>query len=269
MNSTNPFVPQTSLLEQKNKNRARVKVAVLLIFAFNILLISPVLLIQACKRESASTENTYDTPSTTSTTTASNDVASIDMSRAPVLPGPGSTTVAPTTLTASNAVTPPTHTELVTPTGGPSDYVVVKGDNFTTIAKHNNVTVAALRAANPGVVDTKIQVGQKLKIPAPTATASSSGTMMASATSSTDSSTYTVKSGDSLIKIATRFNTTPQALRSLNGLKTDKIYVGNKLKLPVKATPAAAPTTAESSPLTPAGPGPVASVPASSPIPTR
>jgi len=30
MNSTNPFVPQTQLIEQKNKNRARVKVAVLL-----------------------------------------------------------------------------------------------------------------------------------------------------------------------------------------------------------------------------------------------
>ena len=44
MNNPNPFIPQGSLLEQKNKKRARVKVAVFSIFAVNILVISPLLI---------------------------------------------------------------------------------------------------------------------------------------------------------------------------------------------------------------------------------
>ena len=43
MNNSNPFIPQGSLLEQKNKKRARVKVAVFSIFAFNLLVVTPLL----------------------------------------------------------------------------------------------------------------------------------------------------------------------------------------------------------------------------------
>jgi LysM repeat protein len=181
------------------------------------------------------------------------------------------TSIPSTPTTTSNTVAAPNlvHGESVTPTGGASEYVVVKNDNYTTIAKRNNVTVPALRAANPGIIETRLQVGQKLKIPAPTAATTPGTSMMANAASSMDSSIYVVKSGDNLIKIAGKYNTTPQALRSLNALKTDRIKVGDKLKLPAKATPAAGATTTESSPLTPAGPGSVVSNPSSSPIMTR
>ena len=47
--------------------------------------------------------------------------------------------------------------------------------------------------------------------------------------------TYTVKSGDNLTKIAGRMGTTIKALRAENGLKTDSIKVGQKLKIPAKA----------------------------------
>src|SRR6267154_1176093 len=59
MNNTNPFIPQGSLLEQKNKKRARFQVAVLSIFGFNVLLMVSILLIQGCKRDdSAQTDST-------------------------------------------------------------------------------------------------------------------------------------------------------------------------------------------------------------------
>jgi peptidoglycan endopeptidase LytE len=54
-----------------------------------------------------------------------------------------------------------------------------------------------------------------------------------------------VKSGDSLTKIASQFGVSVKALRSFNNLKTDKIVVGQKLKVPAKssAQPVAAPGT--------------------------
>jgi peptidoglycan endopeptidase LytE len=44
---------------------------------------------------------------------------------------------------------------------------------------------------------------------------------------------HVVRRGDSLIKISRIFDTTPQALRSANGLKDSKIIIGQKLRIPV------------------------------------
>jgi LysM repeat protein len=63
--------------------------------------------------------------------------------------------------------------------------------------------------------------------------------------------TYTVKSGDSLTKIAGEFGVSVRNLRSANNLKTDKIVVGQKLKIPGKTgAPASASTTPTSAPAT-------------------
>jgi LysM repeat protein len=61
---------------------------------------------------------------------------------------------------------------------------------------------------------------------------------------------YTVKSGDSLIKIASQFGTTVKAIRAANSLKTDSIKVGQKLSIPSKPTLSSEPaaTTAATNP---------------------
>ena len=57
MNNPNPFVPQGSLLEEKNKTRSRVKLAVFCVVAINVLGLTA-LLMQGCKREQTEAENT-------------------------------------------------------------------------------------------------------------------------------------------------------------------------------------------------------------------
>jgi LysM repeat protein len=48
------------------------------------------------------------------------------------------------------------------------------------------------------------------------------------------STVYVVKSGDTLTRIAKTHGTTVQAIRTANGLKTDRIVVGQKLKISPK-----------------------------------
>lgn len=47
--------------------------------------------------------------------------------------------------------------------------------------------------------------------------------------------TYTVKSGDYLSKIASKYGTTVDYIKELNGLKSTNLQIGQKLKVPAKA----------------------------------
>lgn len=57
-----------------------------------------------------------------------------------------------------------------------------------------------------------------------------------STTSTASSSTYIVKLGDTLSELAIKYKTTVANLKKLNGLKTDVIKVGQKLKVPTVAS---------------------------------
>jgi LysM repeat protein len=119
------------------------------------------------------------------------------------------------------------------------DYVIAKGDTLAAIAKRNSVSLRALTEANPGLNAKKLKIGQKLQIPASTgavAAASSSSAPAAASPASaeavSDGSTYTVKSGDTLGKIARAHATSYKKIMALNDLKTTAIRVGQKLKMP-------------------------------------
>lgn len=242
MNNPNPFVPQGSLLEQKNKKRARVKMAVLAIFAFNILLISPMLLIQACNRgnQSSQTDNnglTADTATDLSNNPATTAATIPDMSAS----NNG-------TMTAAVPPVPPVQVQTPVqqpPVAAATTYTVVAHDTLATIAKSHNVKLKDLEAANPGVVPTKLSVGKQLNIPAPTM-AMAQSTTPGGAVESTSDDTYTVKPGDNLTKIALKNGTSVKAIMDLNKMSSTRINAGEKLKMPAKAAAAA---TASAAPI--------------------
>ncbi|MBU1074283.1 LysM peptidoglycan-binding domain-containing protein, partial [bacterium] len=93
-------------------------------------------------------------------------------------------------------------------------YVVRRGDNLTRIAERHGITVATLRSLN-GLRGSRIHPGQKLRL----------------GTSPRDEAVHVVRRGDNLSRIAQRYGTTVQALRRINDLDDDRIFVGQKLRL--------------------------------------
>lgn len=222
--------------EQRNKGRARVKIAVFLVLTIHGVGLMA-LLMQGCKKEG-------DTSANVTTADATNMPA-------PAFPEPTNAPATDTNLAvaSSNAipVSPPVEPGAPPVTAPASDYVIVKGDTFSTIAKKFHVSVKGLLEANPAVEPTKLKIGQSIHIPAVSAGSPALGGA-ASPSDSMAGQTYTVKSGDSLTKIASQFGVGVKALRSANSLKTDKIVVGQKLKIPGKATTTASTTGSTSAP---------------------
>ena len=110
-----------------------------------------------------------------------------------------------------------------------STYTVRNGDTLSGIAAMYGTTYQKLAELN-GISDPDlIYPGQKIKI-----TGKASGS---SSKPSSTSQTYTVKSGDTLSGIASKYGTTWQKLRDLNGLANPNlIYPGQVLKVTGKAS---------------------------------
>ncbi|MGA2180115.1 MAG: LysM peptidoglycan-binding domain-containing protein [Verrucomicrobiota bacterium] len=233
MNNPNPFVPQGSLLEQQSKRRSHMKLGVFCVLLVGVVGLTA-MLIQGCKREQ-NNEAENQPPVDTNTVVMDTNTPPLQASNPPVAP--------------PVVVQPP-----VAPSG--TEYVIVHGDTLGKIAKKNGVTLSALKAANPGVEPTKLKVGQKLTIPAGGTAPAANGASVAPDTGM-GGETYTVKSGDSLTKIAKAHGTTVKAIKAENNLNTDHIKVGQKLKIPAKAEAAApiapAPMPAPATPPAPAG----------------
>jgi LysM repeat protein len=239
MNTQTPL-SQGSLLEQKNKGRDRVKIAILFVLAIHGIGLMA-LLMQGCGQNKEPVSN-----ADTNTTETNTQPAFAE----PAAPPPGATSTPPVVVTTPT--TPDTTAQPPQPTAGATEYTIAKGDYLEKIAKNFHVTVTALKAANPGIEPTKLKIGQKIHIPAPapatTAPTPSATTPEAAGTSSEQ--IYTVKSGDTIIGIAKHFSTSAKAIMAANGLKTTSIKVGQKLKIPAKT---AAPT-APAAPVAPAVP---------------
>lgn len=151
------------------------------------------------------------------------------------------------------------------PTTPSTEHTVVKGDTGAGIAKKYGMGWKAIEAANPGVDARRLKLGQKLIIPAKSVTAAPAAAADAVAApagggaSTAGADKYTVKSGDTLAKIAKSHGVTVKALQSANGLKLTSIKVGQKLKIPAKAAAHAA---------KPAVAAPVPDLPALTPPPS-
>jgi len=143
------------------------------------------MLIQGCKREKPEDALNNPPPLDLSTNMMDTNLPTMnEVSNPPVVLPP---------MTNTAVVIPPVApVEPVVPAAG-SEYVVVKGDTLAVIAKKNGVSLSALQTANPGVVPTKLKIGQKLVIPAGGKVSAETASPMSAEASGTAS--YTVKKG--------------------------------------------------------------------------
>lgn len=275
MNTPNPLIPQGTF-NQSARGASNLRVAVVTIAAIHVVFFGG-LLLQGCKRDpktdAANNTATNAEPASASTTaaTGSSSYGPIDPTNTLYYSSPSNLPTdsgASTASTASTATTGTRPTEtpftglttnnvdsgLTTPSTLPTttaetrDYTVVRNDSFFKIAKQHGVTVAALTRANPTIDASRLKVGTKLKVPAPESVTARQSTS-ANGSSVESGNSYVVKSGDTLTKIATAHGVSVSELRSANGLKTSRLNVGQKLKIPAKASSAAGTTNTGPSPL--------------------
>ncbi len=100
-------------------------------------------------------------------------------------------------------------------------HVVKRGETLSGIASKYGVSVDNIRNWN-NLSSDKITIGQKLIINPTEQTSSKTETQQI----------HVVKSGETLSGIANKYNTTVDAIKKANNLKSNKIYVGQKLKIP-------------------------------------
>ncbi len=115
-------------------------------------------------------------------------------------------------------------------------YRVKRGDTLIKIAKKFGVSVKELKKVN-NLKGNVIRVGQKLKIPLKTKLKKEvvkKERRRKRVSSRKRVIIYRVKKGDSLIKIAKKFGVSVREIKFLNNLKGNRIYVGQKLKIPTK-----------------------------------
>lgn len=267
----NPLIPQGSLQQASAKSKSNLRVAFFIVAVVHVALIGGILAV-GCKKEEPKVDPgaqqqvtstlpplspEYYPPTTPSTLPpASATPTPMDPlgGALPPLPPIGGTPSNGTAAASSLPPIPGPETMLPpepapmtepAPAAPGSEYTIARGDTFYDIGRKLKVSTKALVAANPGLDPTRLQVGQVIKVPAGASMTSSGGSAASTASPAASSSaSYTVKSGDNLTRIASKHGTTVAALKRANNLRTDRINVGQKLKVPGAPAPAPAPVPA-------------------------
>lgn len=108
------------------------------------------------------------------------------------------------------------------------NYTVKSGDTLSAIASRYGMTVNALVTLNGIQNANLIYPGQSLRV----ADSGQGSTVSQKATTTTMTGSYTVRYGDTLSAIASRYGTSASTLASINGISNpNRIYPGQVLKL--------------------------------------
>ncbi|MDO5532637.1 LysM peptidoglycan-binding domain-containing protein [Sutterella sp.] len=141
-------------------------------------------------------------------------------------------------LTVPNVARSPIQTAAKRTSGASSSsgnhviHAVRSGESLFSIARRYGVTVDELRMTNRLSGNT-IRAGQRLRIPA-------------AGVETSDTVIYTVRSGDTLSSIASRYGVSVQKLRRQNRLTSSALRVGDRLEIPEEDAPKAPPMPATS-----------------------
>ena len=95
-------------------------------------------------------------------------------------------------------------------------YTVKSGDSLSGIAVRHGTSIANLKSLN-GISSSVIKVGQKLKL---------------SGRTSIRISEHTIRSGETLSGIASRYSVSVAKLSAINNLSDDRILIGQVLRIP-------------------------------------
>ena len=120
-------------------------------------------------------------------------------------------------------------------------YVVQRGETLLSVALKHGISVSQLASANDLAWNSWIYAGQRLVIP--------SGRNAPAPSQPSTGGTHVVQRGDTLFSIARRRGITVASLRATNGLRSNNIYVGQRLTIPAGDS---APAPSEPAPSEPA-----------------
>ena len=242
MKASNPFSTRSS-----SARPSQIRTVILVALSCQAVVLS-VLLMQGCKPSASSTQLSDLTNSAPETNAASvpsltaTNAASLFETNAPALaatnpPAPvASAKPSVQTIAPLPAPLPALVAADANAAAAKRTCTVIQGDSFYKIALANQISVRALKAVNPGVNPHKLKVGQTLALPTAEVSASA---LVSSRIASTDAASstpvagalYVVKAGDTLARIARTQHVKVKELRALNNLTTDRIMIGQKLKL--------------------------------------
>jgi membrane-bound lytic murein transglycosylase D len=122
----------------------------------------------------------------------------------------------------------------------PRKYTVRRGDTLAGVAKRHGVSVTRLAQANALSPKAKVARGEILVIPGrerAKVAAKPARAKPSAAGTKTAATSYRVKGGDTLSRIARRTGTTVESLMAANSLESpEQIKAGDKLKIPAAAS---------------------------------
>ena len=118
-----------------------------------------------------------------------------------------------------------------------TEYFTEEGDNLTRLAATYNVSQDAIMEINNLTSET-IQIGQRLKIPAPGTQASRNYRRPTQSAPAGKTVNHVVQEGDNLTRLAARYNVSQEKIMEANGLTSDNIQTGQVLKIPASGNSA-------------------------------
>lgn len=109
-------------------------------------------------------------------------------------------------------------------------HIVRKRDTLSLIAKMFGVSSAEIARVNNLTAASRLRPGTELAIPRrPRHTPARSGTSKVA--TATEDASYTIRKGDTLSSVAARHSTTVEAIKSLNGLDSSRLSIGQILRV--------------------------------------
>ena len=272
MKETNPIIPPGLNFEGASRGRSNMRMAVIVVVLLHVALFTGILF-NACKQKEEGAEGSKSTaeqmaeiagpapkpenevlPDPVPTPPignggfaggpiASPPIGSGGLNGGPISTPPIGVGSVPSPIPSpSNVVPTPIPPPPVT---GTLEHVVAKGDSFYSIGRKYGVGMNAVAKANPNIIPTRLRIGQKVIIPA-----AAPKPVVALPTSDAPN-TYTVKRGDTLGHIALKYRTKVVNLKSVNGLTSDFLKIGQKLTVPVRVTAPLAPVPTAAPALSP------------------